>query len=190
MKNIRLIFISLFVMTVSGCAWQRIPDDPKYIQEATIPVKIGVIFADNRPTSLYGPAVIKEWDKMKLFDSIISPYREGDPVDALVKMDIKGGWKGSGGGAGFVIGLTLGLASSVVGPSMTGIHDAQATIQKSSSEIGNYSAKVETTVEWGMGANSSEVSKKAEELQTKRIAHELAKKIRDDQKIILSRIGK
>jgi len=190
MKNFRMVLIVLLAITMSGCAWQRIPDAPEYTQETTIPLKVGVIFADNPTTAFYGPVVVKEWEKMKLFNSILSPYREGDPVDVVVNMDIQGGWIGSGVGAGLIVGLTFGLASPAVGPSMTGTHDAQAIIRDSSSEIGSYSVKVETTVEWGMGADTNEVSNKADALQTKRIAFELSRKIIDDKNTILSRAGK
>ena len=187
-KNLLACFVLVLVTT--GCAWQRIPDAPQYTETRPIPAKVGVVFADNRATSNYGPLVVKEWNNMKLFDSITYPYREGDKVDAVVKMDISGGWKGSGAGAGVVIGLTFGLASTVIGPSMTGTHNARASIQKSSNEIADYSVKVESTVEWGLGSNAGEVSTKAEALQTKRIAFELANKIREDEKSILSRLGK
>lgn len=190
MKLVRLALLALLVAQATGCAWQRIPEAPQYTESTTIPVRVGIVLGESRPSSTYAPGVIAEWNKMKLFDQIIYPYRQGDAVDLVMRMDIKGGWKGSGGGAGFIVGLTLGLASTVVGPSMTGTHDAQAILYVSSSEIGNYSANVVSTVEWGMAANTSEVATKADTLQTRRMAHELATKIRDDQKAILSKVGK
>lgn len=190
MKKLHLLFLALIVFAMSGCAWQRIPATPEYTLEAPIPLRVGVILADTPASAYYGPEVIKEWKEMRLFDSLIYPYREGDPVDAVMRMTITGGWKGSGFAAGFVTGLTLGLAGSVVGPSMTGTHDALAVINKSSDEAGRYSAQVTSTVEWGMAANTGEVSNKANELQRKRIAFELAKKIREDRQILLSKFGK
>ena len=148
---------------------------------------MGVILADGQASTYYGPAVVKEWNEMRLFDSLIYPYRDGDPVDAVMRITITGGWKGSGAAAGFVTGLTLGLAGTVVGPSMTGTHDALAVINKLSDETGRYSVQVTSTVEGGMAANTGEVSNKADELQRKRIAFELAKKIRADRQLLLSK---
>jgi hypothetical protein len=73
---------------------------------------------------------------------------------------------------------------------MTGTHNVQASVTKSTDTIGDYSTQVSTTVEWGLGANTGEVSRKAEDLQTKRIAFELAKKIREDSKALLTKAGK
>ena len=190
MIKLRSLFLALLVLTVSSCAWQRIPVAPEYTLEAPIPLKVGVIMADNQTSMFYGPAVIKEWNEMRLFDSLVYPYRDGDPVDAVMRVTITGGWKGSGAGAGFIIGLTLGLAGTAVGPSMTGTHDALAIINKSSDEMGRYSIQVTSTVEWGMAANTGEVSNKANELQRKRIAFEPAKKIRADHQNLRSKLGK
>ena len=190
MKKLGLLFLALFAFTMSGCAWQRIPAVPEYTLEATIPLKVGVILADSQASTYYGPAVIKEWNEMRLFDSLIYPYRDGDPVDAVMRMTITGGWKGSGAAAGFVTGLTLGLAGTVVGPTMTGTHDPVAIINKSIDETGRYSVQVTSTVEWGLAANTGEVSKKADELQRKCIAFELSKKIRADRQALLSKFGK
>jgi hypothetical protein len=190
MKKLSSLFLVLIVFAVSGCAWQRIPAAPEYILEAPIPLRVGVILADGSASTYYGPGVIKEWNEMRLFDSLIYPYRDGDPVDAVMRITITGGWKGSGVAAGLVTGLTLGLAGTAVGPSMTGTHDALAIINKSSDETGRYSVQVTSTVEWGMAANTGEVSKKADELQRKRIAFELARKIRADRQVLLSKFGK
>ena len=190
MKTLRLLLLALIIFSISGCAWQRIPAAPEYTLEASIPLRVGVMLADSQASAYYGPAIVKEWNDMRLFDSLIYPYRDGDPVDAVMRLTITGGWKGSGAGAGFITGLTLGLAGAAVGPSMTGTHDALAIINKSQDEAGRYSVQVTSTVEWGMAANTGEVSKKAEELQRKRIAFELAKIIRADRQVLLSKLGK
>ena len=190
MLKLRVFLLVLTVLLAPGCAWQRIPDAPEYTLEAPIPLKVGIILADNQVTTYYGPAIIKEWNVMRLFESTVYPYREGDPVNAVMRMTITGGWKGSGFGAGFVTGLTLGLAGTVVGPSLTGTHDVLGIVNKSSSEVGRYTVQVTSKVEWGLAANTAEVSKKADELQTKRMAFELAKKIRADRQNLLSITGK
>jgi len=44
-----------------------------------------------------------------------------------------------------------------------------------------YSVHVESTVTWGMAANTSEVSSKADDLQRRKLAVELAKKLDSDR---------
>lgn len=190
MNVMRVFFIAAVLSIVTGCAWQRIPDAPIYTVEPSLPIRVGVILGDSQSSTYYGPGVLNEWKQMGLFESLIYPYRDGDQVDAVMKLSIDGGWKGQGAGAGFIIGLTLGLASAAVGPGMTGTHDALAVLSKPPTEVGRYSTQVSSTVEWGMGANTGEVSKKAEELQRKRIAFELANKVRADRQALLSRLGK
>lgn len=190
MLKLRVFFLVLTILQASGCSWQRIPDAPEYTLEAPIPLKEGIILADNQATTYYGPALTKECAEMRLFESIVYPYREGDKVDVVMRMTITGGWKGSGFGAGFVTGLTLGLAGTVVGPSMTGTHDILAVVNKSSREAGRYTVQVTSKVEWGLTANTGEVAKKADQLQTKKMAFELAKTIRADRENLLSKIAK
>jgi hypothetical protein len=190
MNAMRVFLVAALLSIVTGCAWQRIPDAPIYAVEPSLPIRVGVILGDSQSSTNYGPGVLNEWKQMGLFESLIYPYREGDQVDAVMKLSVDGGWKGHGAGAGFIIGLTLGLASAAVGPSLTGTHDALAVMSKPPAEIGRYAAQVSTTVEWGMGANTEEVSKKTEELQRKRIAFELATKIRADRQALVSRLGK
>ena len=201
MLKLRVLLLVLTVLLAPGCAWQRIPDAPEYTLEAPIPLKVGILLADNQVTlasnqvtAYYGPAIIKEWNEMRLFESIVYPYSEGDPVNAVMRMTITGGWEESGVGAAIVLALTLGLAEPVVGLSMTGTHDVLAVINKSSTEVGRYKVQVISKVEWALTPNyaevSNEVSKKADNLQTKRMAFELAKKIRADRQNLISITGK
>src|SRR5262245_37906769 len=129
-----LLLLAFLSLMAPGCTWQRIPPMPDYVTESPIPLKVGVILADNQPSAYYGPDLINEWKEMRLFDGIVYPYREGDAVDAVMDLSVSGGWKGAGAGKGFIIGLTLGLAGTVMGPSMTGTHDAQSVLNRSGHE--------------------------------------------------------
>ena len=192
MKQIKIFLLVavFFMFFVGGCAWQRIPVAPDFNPATTFPIKVGIILADNQPSSYYGPGIINYWKQTKLFESVIFPYREGDPVDGTLKIAINGGWKGEGAGAGFLIGLTLGLASPAVGPSMTGIHDATTILFKGPQEIAQYSVHVESSVTWGMGANTEEVSSKADALQTRKLAVEIARKLDESRGTIMKAFAK
>jgi hypothetical protein len=179
-KSTNLLLL-MIVLIVGGCAWQRIPPAPSYTATAPLPIRVGIILDSSQASAYYGPPVINLWKEMRVFESITYPYREGDPVDGILRLTINGGWRGQGAGAGFLIGLTLGLASPAVGPSMTGIHDATATVSRSAVEVARYSVRIESTVTWGMAANTSEVSSKADDLQRRKLAVELAQRLDADR---------
>lgn len=126
MKELRSILLPLFLLLMAGCAWQRIPEAPEYAKEQAIPLRVGVVASGSTASLTYVPAIVDELKAMRLFDTLIYPYRAGDPVDAVTTISVDGGWKASGAGAGIVIGLTLGIASTFLGPSMTGTHDIKA----------------------------------------------------------------
>ena len=75
-------------------------------------------------------------------------------------------------------------------------HDALAVINQSSDEIGQYSVQVATTIQLGKnplkdahGRNYVDGYDAGFELQGKRLAFELAKKIRADRQNILLKLG-
>ncbi|KAF0145381.1 MAG: hypothetical protein FD156_951 [Nitrospirae bacterium] len=188
--KVGLLGVFVSILFFSGCAWQRIPDPPAYNIPSSIPLNVGIALGETPATQVYGPGVVKHLKEMGVFKSIIYPYREGDPVDGILKITITGGWKGSGFGAGFLIGLSLFTLSPVIGPSMTGIHVADVILFKDLSEVAKYSIHAETSVSWGLGANTAEVGNKTDELQRRKLAVEIANSINNDRARILREFGK
>jgi len=182
--------VLVIALILSGCAWQRIPAAPSYAAPSPLPVRVGVVLDNTQASAYYGPGIVSLWKEMRVFESVTYPYREGDPVDGVLRLTINGGWRGEGAGAGFLIGLTLGLASPAVGPSMTGVHEAAAILSRSAAEVARYSVRVESTVTWGLGANTTEVSSKAEDLQRRRLAVELAQKLEADRAALAKAFAK
>lgn len=165
----------------------------------------------------YELGVIKEWKKVFLFDSIVYPYIKGDSVDTVLRLEIKGLWGvwGAGGrrspslrgirnGYATILPLvTLGMSVPVLGHKITGTHHATATIGQSFKEFKRYSTEVTSTIEISSGLAAGRsicddvtpyeyLNERAEanDLQIKRIAFDLAKKIRADQRNLLSKLGK
>jgi len=192
LKLLKVGLLGLFVSILfsSGCAWQRIPDPPAYNILSSMPLRVGIVLGDTPPSQVYGPGVVKHLKEMGIFKSVIYPYREGDPIDGILKITITGGWKGSGAGVGFLIGLSLYTLSPVIGPSMTGTHDANVTLSKGISEVVQYVIHVETSVSWGLRANQTEVANKADDLQQRKLAVEIASRIDNDRPRILKKFGK
>jgi hypothetical protein len=225
MRNSGSLFLLLIVLAVSGCSspvetyttklvpaleWTRIPKSPKYTVEVPIPLRVGIILDVSPAYSTSGLDVIKEWEKMQLFDSLIYHYQEDDPVDAVMRLTTAGKVEEEGMlskvGVGILSELTFGVSTLLVGESATFTHDALAVINQSSNEIGRYSVEVSSTVSWeadvafggphyffkpspGHGRKGSSLAA-GYELQGKRLAFELAKKIRADRKNLLSKLGK
>ncbi|MFA5138824.1 MAG: hypothetical protein WC728_06270 [Elusimicrobiota bacterium] len=182
--------VLLVSMILSGCAWQRIPAAPSYAAPSPLPLRVGVVLADTPASAAYGPGVVKLWEGMGVFKAVTYPYRDGDPVDAVLRLTVNGQWKGHGAGAGIIVGLTLGIASVGVGPSMTGVHDAAAALSKDAQEIAKYVVRAESTVKWGMQADATDVGNKADDLQRRKIAVELAQKLEADRAKLLKALGK
>ena len=221
MKKLGSLFLLLIVLAVSGCVggrgtyylvppseWTRIPEAPEYTVEAPIPLRVGIILDVSPAYSTSWLDVIKEWGEMRLFDSLVYPYQEGDPVDAVLRLTISGGHEDEGGLSRFGVDtltfFTFGLSTPIVGRSATFTHDALAVIHQSSDEIGRYSVEVSSTVRWGAGVSSRPIPAliyaererrihslhAGHKLQGKRLAFELAKKIRADRQNLLSKLGK
>ena len=189
------VFCGLFVLvSATGCAWQRIAKEPVYQStEAPSPIRLGVKAADNPVSNTYVPAIVAKLQSWQVFQSVSYPYREGDPVDAVLIVNVSGGWQGNQGanaGKGFLIGLTLGAASAAVGPGMKGQHDVAASLQKNGAELAKYSFHQETPVSWGMGANTNEVSRKADQLLVAELAKGIADRIKQDWPRIAPQIAK
>jgi len=130
---------------------------------------------------------------MRVFEAVNFPYREGDPVDAVLQVTITGGWKQSTGGnfaKGLVIGLTLFTLSPVVGPSIYGFHDVHATLSNGPVEYFSSNIHVKTAVSFGLAANTNEVAVKADGLQMRKIAVEIANRVNEARSRILAEVGR
>jgi len=64
---------------------------PEYTHAIPIPLKVGVLLDDSLVSSSYGLVVIKEWENMQLFDSLVYPYQENDLVDIVMRLSINRG---------------------------------------------------------------------------------------------------
>ncbi len=187
-RKVQIFAALMAAIALSGCAWQRIPASPSFASPSPLPLTVGIQLSSSPASDLYGPKVVKLLKEMRVVDKTVYPYREDDEVDALLGIAIEGGWEGSGAAAGFVIGLTLGLLSPVVGPSMVGRHDLNATLTNKDDQIASHSAKIVTKVTWGIAGDSNEVAVKADDLQSRKIAVEIAEWLQTNRRHILERL--
>lgn len=198
MTVLRSMCLAGAILVISGCAWQKLPPTPVYTLEAPIPIRVGILLADPSVGS-FELAVLDEWKKMQLFISMVYPYKDGDPVDAVVRLTVRGGWDQSVTANDFVnsalVGASFGLLASVLPNQIwTGTHEAIAIVNKiGNDEIGRYTvqatSKVENAAYWTSG-NPEKNAENAGKVQVTTIANELATKIRTDRQGLVQRFKK
>lgn len=179
-------FVIATLVFGSGCAWQKIPLVNDYSVGEGLPLKVGVRLSSNPVSSAFGPQVLERWKDMGLFEEIVYPYREGDNINLVLNLDIDGRWVGSGAGAGVVIGLTLGLASPFIGPSMEGRHTIDLAFNKGEEKINNLRSTISTNVSWGLGADVNEVAAKSDHLLIQKLANSGASLISEKRNEIMA----
>ncbi len=187
-RGVRLTAAVAAVVILQACAWQRIPAAPTFAPVAPLPITVGVSLSSSPSSDYYGPKVVKLLSQMSIVDELVYPYREDDELDAELGIAIDGSWKGSGFGAGFVIGLTLGLLSPVVGPSISGVHDLSATLTNDNGQLATHSSRVVSKVTWGIAGDANEVSAKADDLQARKIAVNIAEWLQANRSAIVRKL--
>ncbi len=181
---------AVLMLLATGCAWQRIPVAPEFTPATSIPLRMGVVL-DNTPLSAsYGPGIADYWRQTKLFDEVVYPYHDGDSVDGTLSLALSGGWVGSEGKAVILVGLTLGIAGPMAGPSMTATDDVRVVFFQGTNEVARYTARAASTVSWGLDADRNQVMKKADALQTQSLAVEMARELEAHRAEILKAFGK
>jgi hypothetical protein len=187
-RRLYLVAAIAAATAMPACAWQRIPAAPSFTAASALPVTLGVELSSSPGSAYYGPIVVGLLAKMSVVEKMIYPYREDDAVDAVLGIAIDGTWKGSGFGAGLGIGVTFGLLSPFIGPSMTAKHDLQATLTDDHEAVASHSGRVDTKVTWGIAGDSNEVSAKADDLQARKIAVEIAEWLQTNRQTILEKL--
>jgi len=182
-KMKKLVYLVIAIILIGGCAWQRIPALPVYNVSNTIPMRVGVELGDTPASFEDGYGVVRKLKEMKIFNEIVFPYEKDNQVDGILKIDISGGWSGAilyDSAKGFLVGLSMGLLSPVMGSTIIGNHDAVITLNKGLIEVARYSVHANTAVDCGIKADLYEVDYKSRCLQQCKLAIEIAKHISAD----------
>lgn len=176
------LLVSVLLIGLSGCSWQRIPAPPMFGQQMKIPGRFGIIVSSNPASMTYGPKIVDQLKRWGAFDSLEYPYREGDEVDAVLNLTVEGGWHAQTGAnlaRGFLIGLTFFALSPVLGVEMIGNHSLAASVSEDGVEQFICGFDKRARIEWGLGANTNEVALKADRLQVGQLADGLVACVRD-----------
>ncbi len=186
--SVRLLVLLIVVgLLVSACSWQKIPPVPEYVKEDPIPLQVGVV-VDGQDAP-FTAGMVDDLKSMRLFDGLVYPYRESDPVDAVMHLSASGTVDASGAARGFLIGLSFFTLSPFIGPKLELEHDCRTVFSvPKRGEVSTYKVHASTEVTFGLAANGAEVGRKTSELQRRRLADELAKAIRADRQGLISSI--
>lgn len=175
----------------TGCTWTKVPTPPAYkATSETISIKTGVTFKDD---AAYGSRIVAEMRKNRIFSETIYPTRPDDKLDAVIDLDLRGGWDANNAknlGSALLNGATLGLSGTTLGMSMTGHHDLTATMYISGSVYKIYEIKADNTVEFGMYSNKQKLIADANDLQIKTLSNQLMSQILADKEDIVKKAGR
>lgn len=191
-------FIVLFLAVISfgvsafASTTVKISPSPAYNPTEPIPLEAGIVVSEgpgvqshgksqiNRP---YGPMVVDELKKMKVFSGIIYPYKAGSPADIVLRLSIKGRWD--------YYSQELqprDYWSGTTGARYAkGTHDVKVVLMAKDKEIMGGSLPVKSTGQY-YGSDYDLITNKLNEAQTKNIAVAVAKLIQDNRRVIMAKV--
>ena len=173
-----------FFLLIGGCAWQRIEEPPAYAADK-FPLTIAITPSNDPASRELANLLAKELITIREFDDIIYPYRSGDAVDCILKLNAVVSMSGKGAGAGFISGLTFGLAGTVIGPETTMIHDIDFYLTNGGKKTGHHKIRVESEAEFGVFADIQEVASKQVQLQMRKIAISISEELKKDRRSVM-----
>lgn len=183
---------ALAVLLTGGCAWQKVPPPPFYHPTESIPLRAEARLLGDRSAVLNGERVLKNLQTWQVFESLSYPHRRGDTRDVFLTMEVTGACDvpvGANNARLFLVGLSLGALSPVVGQTMTGRSQLVATLDVRGRTVAEYAIEQETPVSWGIGANGLAVAYDALEVEMAWLSYELAKRLKNDWQRIAGEVG-
>ncbi|MDD5427621.1 MAG: hypothetical protein PHI58_00065 [Candidatus Omnitrophica bacterium] len=169
----------IMVMLFSGCAWQREIVMPTYNVSKTIPIRVGIVLGDSPESFNYGPNIVRDLKEMKVFKDVVFPYSKVESVNGILKIDVKGKWDWDW------------LAKNDKGfcPSRVGKHQVNIYLMKDSKNIVQYSLPLTTSLDAGIYPDATDIVYKADSLQQRKVAIEIAKHLDEDYSLISEAFG-
>ena len=187
-----LCICALALVFTAGCAWQKVPPPPVYHPTEAIPLRVEARLLGDRSAVLNGERVLKNLQTWQVFESLSYPHRLRDKRDVFLTMEVTGAWDipvGANNARSFLVGLSLGALSPVVGQTMTGRFHLAATLDVRGRTVAEYAIEQETPISWGIGADELAVAYEALEVEMAWFSYELAERLKEDWPKIASNIG-
>ncbi len=154
--------------------------------------------AEGKSTSDYlGPDVAGFLRAWRIFDELIYPYNESQPVDAVMFISSQGEIDThdfSGAGKSFLNGLTFGLFLTLVGKTADLDHSVDVRLISNGQFISSYQAEIQTDVRASLAGKQwihAEGKKALDECKrshASRLAKDLAKQITQDRNTITASV--
>ena len=187
-----LCICAFALLFTAGCAWQKVPPPPVYHPTESISLQAEARLLGDRSAVLNGERVLKNLQTWQVFESLSYPHRLRDNRDVFLTMEVTGAWDvpvGANNARCFLVGLSLGALSPVVGQTMTGRYQLVATLDVRGRTVAEYAIEEETPVSWGIGANGLGIAYKALDVEMGWLAYELAERLKKDWQRIAGEVG-
>jgi hypothetical protein len=161
-------------VAATGCAWHRI--DPPRVERPAIPMRVEVVGlrATDDATSLDDLRTIsKLWTTWGAFRTVRFPYRDGDPVDAIIDIRLRQTTdvhRTANLFKGFTVGLSLFTLSPVLGASFSEIHLVRVECRRGAAAPEPFETTVRTDLEIGYGADATAAAKDLDGAQLEAVA--------------------
>ncbi|MDA8326453.1 MAG: SHOCT domain-containing protein [Nitrospiraceae bacterium] len=198
MRIFTFFAISLFMAlaAVNAYAGQKwtvdVPAAPAYSQSGPIPIAVG-IDVDETPSVQscgpshesrpYGPMIVDELKKMKVFNKIIYPYGKGGAADAVLHLTVRGQWS--------YYSKELEPRDYWAGLStvhdVEGTHDIKAVLTAKGKEILDGSASVTSKGRYS-GQDYEAITGRLNDIQARKIAVAVADMLRDKRAQIVAKV--
>ena len=189
-----LLFLAVIFLSARAFASTtvKVSPAPGYNPTTPIPLTVGLVVDEasgvqshgkSRTNSPYGPMIAAELKELKVFKSIVYPYKKGAPADAVLLLNIKGKWEyfnaehqpydyWSGSSAGHFA---------------EGAHEVKVIMTAADRRIINDSMQVKSRSQYS-GQDYDLVASRLNEAQAKKIAITLANFLQDKRDRIMAQI--
>ena len=173
----------------------KVSPGPVYNQTEPIPITVGLevdespaiqSFGKSHTSHPYGPAIVDELKKLKVFSNIVYPFKKGVSADAVLLLSIKGKWE--------YYNKEPGVYDTWAGSSPAhyaeGNHEIKVVMTKGpegGGRIINDSVSVRSKGQFS-GRDYDLIADRLNEAQTRKIAVTLANFLQDKQDHIMAKI--
>lgn len=188
-------FIAAAVFLV-GCAapnWVHTPAAPEYYSTEPIPIVVGITLDEppftaqwwgkSKTRQDYGPEIVDYLRKMSVFKSVVYPYGVLT-ADVDMHLSVRGTWSYDNKGRAFA-NFMIGTANY---NDFIGTHNLKVSLKAGDKEIDSFTLTVNTKGEYSAG-DADVIVKELNDLQIKKIAVELANRLKTDRALIIDRIN-
>lgn len=193
--NVRTLTSALLVATAfSGCAWRRL--DPPRVERPVLPLvdeAVGLLPADPETSLADLQSLSRIWMRWGAFRAVQFPYREGDPVDLVLAVQLRQRMDAHATAnrlKGVAVALSFWSLSPVLGTSVSELHDVHVDCRRAGfAGVAVDQATVRSDLELGYGADAAKSAKELDDIQMQQLAARILDGVASQCRAIPQTIG-